>query len=1039
MRQALVIPLVASVLVARPAAAEDQPMPKKLPAGFTANLFAAPPLVNYPTFIVPGEEGELFVSVDKNGSLDRVEEGRGFIVKLVDTDGDGKADKSTEFAKIMSPRGLEWDGEWLYCLHPPGLSRWRDTNGDGVADEKQDLVTGIGFSMKDRAPDHTSNGVTFGIDGWLYLAIGDFGFMKATGADGRTLQLHAGGVVRVRPDGSEMELFTRGTRNIYEVAVTPDLHLFTRDNTNDGGGWDTRVHALFFGADMGYPRLFKNFTDETMPTLGIYGGGSGVGGVHVQEPGFPKEYGDTLYTVDWGRNAVYRHPIKATTGAWFDIGQDVFCEIERPTCLKVDRKGQMFLSSWKGATFSYAGENVGYIVRIVHEEERKQALADGRYVLRDLKALPDSGLAGQLGLPSARGRFAVQREMVRRGAKPAFSEELETLVNQPNSGPAEVAALFTMKELYGKSMNGALSDIAAMRPGLKEMAVRALGDRPADAATVPTKVVLDLLKDERDLVKAQAVIALSRLGRKEAAEELLALAAKAPADERTSAVVEPRAATGNVKGTAEKHSQPLEADISGAKVLHLVVTDGGDGSSCDHADWVEPLLSGPGGEKKLTELKWTKATAGWSETRVGKNAIGQPLSVDGQAVAWGIGTHAVSVISYDLPANHGWTKFTARGALDDSGVRQNREIGSVQFQVYVDDLPASLRGAASRSADEQATDASRSLPHLASRALISLKAWEACFKALDTSASDPGLQEAALRVLRNLHEPEVVAGVIERLGRTQDEALRRGLLTVLVRLHQREAEWDGSSWGTRPDTTGPYYKRTTWAESGRIEDALRAFLEKADVPLRNHVAQQLERHRVTLKSLPMAVANTDPQWQKDQQLLATAMAKMADMKQGDLGLLEPAVAVERTLAALEKGNPDPKRGEKLFTTQGCAACHVMGKDDPPKGPNLYDIARRYSPTELISSIMNPGATVSQGFPTHIIETKDGQAHMGFALKESGDEIILRTMAALTVVVPKDAVKTHQREEKVSSMTPGLVNNLKPEQLADLLKYFQSVK
>jgi hypothetical protein len=44
----------------------------------------------------------------------------------------------------------------------------------------------------------------------------------------------------------------------------------------------------------------------------------------------------------------------------------------------------------------------------------------------------------------------------------------------------------------------------------------------------------------------------------------------------------------------------VEADITGAKSLFLVVQDGGDGFGCDWADWIEPKLVGPKGETKLT-------------------------------------------------------------------------------------------------------------------------------------------------------------------------------------------------------------------------------------------------------------------------------------------------------------------------------------------------------------------------------------------------------------------------------------------------------
>ena len=109
------------------------------------------------------------------------------------------------------------------------------TYGDGVSDEQKVLVKNIAFDFKDRPADHTSNGVTMGIDGWLYLAIGDFGFMEAEGSDGKKLQFRRGGVVRVRPDGTDLQVYAPGTRNILEVAMSPLLDGFARALSGQGG------------------------------------------------------------------------------------------------------------------------------------------------------------------------------------------------------------------------------------------------------------------------------------------------------------------------------------------------------------------------------------------------------------------------------------------------------------------------------------------------------------------------------------------------------------------------------------------------------------------------------------------------------------------------------------------------------------------------------------------------------------------------------------------------------------------------------------
>ena len=74
--------------------------------------------------------------------------------------------------------------------------------------------------------------------------------------------------------------------------------------------------------------------------------------------------------------------------------------------------------------------------------------------------------------------------------------------------------------------------------------------------------------------------------------------------------------------------QAIRADLKGAKELHLVITDGGDGFGCDWADWIEPtLIRADGVRVKLTSLKWKTATSGHGEPRVGKNSGGGELRV----------------------------------------------------------------------------------------------------------------------------------------------------------------------------------------------------------------------------------------------------------------------------------------------------------------------------------------------------------------------------------------------------------------------------
>src|SRR5690606_26439664 len=155
----------------------------------------------------------------------------------------------------------------------------------------------------------------------------------------------------------------------------PLLNGFSRDNTNDGGGWDIRLHH-FTGLDRhGYPSLFRRFSDEVVPPLADYGGGSGCGGLFLDEPGFPSSMSPALYTADWGRNWVYRHEL-TPRGASFEPTQSEFVGLPRVTDLDVDAMSRLYIASWKGATFTYNGEDVGYVICVRPSGYRPEPLPD---------------------------------------------------------------------------------------------------------------------------------------------------------------------------------------------------------------------------------------------------------------------------------------------------------------------------------------------------------------------------------------------------------------------------------------------------------------------------------------------------------------------------------------------------------------------------------------------------------------------------------------------------------------------------------------
>ena len=78
--------------------------------------FAGPKFVPSPSCIAVAATGEVFVGVDRIGSLGK-DPGKGSIIKLIDSNNDGHVDEHIEFAKVDNPRGIISLGDKLFVLH----------------------------------------------------------------------------------------------------------------------------------------------------------------------------------------------------------------------------------------------------------------------------------------------------------------------------------------------------------------------------------------------------------------------------------------------------------------------------------------------------------------------------------------------------------------------------------------------------------------------------------------------------------------------------------------------------------------------------------------------------------------------------------------------------------------------------------------------------------------------------------------------------------------------------------------------------------
>ena len=163
-------------------------------------------------------------------------------------------------------------------------------------------------------------------------------------------------------------------------------------------------------------------------------------------------------------------------------------------------------------------------------------------------------------------------------------------------------------------------------------------------------------------------------------------AGRSPAARKGGAPVRPVAESPNMNAK-DARLHDLKAKIEDAKELYLVVSDNGD-MAFDWADWIEPkIFFKDGSSKDLSDLPWTSVTTGYGEAKVGKNINGGALTVDKKTYDKGIGTHASSVIVYQLPPNV--RGFTAKVGVDDGGMFQNgkTQASDVKFSVYTEKPP----------------------------------------------------------------------------------------------------------------------------------------------------------------------------------------------------------------------------------------------------------------------------------------------------------------------------------------------------------------
>ena len=1007
-----------------------------VPDGFEVTLFAPWQSANYPVYVASAPNGDLYVSSDGCGSLGR-DADRGRVLRLRDKDGDGRADEVTEFIpSIDSPRGLIGDHDRLYLLHPPHVSVFFDKDGDGVAEDSKRLVSNIAFGFKDRPADHTTNGLDLGVDGWIYVAGGDFGFIEAIGSDGRKLQNRGGGVYRFRPDGSGLELFSYGTRNILAVPTSPLLDLFGRDNTNDGGGWNVRFHHFSGLDDHGYPRLYLNFADEIIAPLADYGGGSGCGGVYIHEPGFPKEWANAPFTCDWGRAGLYRHQVERKGAGFVETeAPKNFIKVNRPTDADVDGMSRVYQASWNGpASFNWAGPEHGFVVQVKPKGYKPEPLPD-------FEKLSDQELIALFESPSQVRAISAQRSLLRRPESVETTESLHAFAKDSSKElRSRVIALYSISQRLLVSSRFPCSKVLeklrslSEDPSLTAFVMRAIGDLGMDLVTQgksglgPVDLLKTGLKSSDPRTRLEAIVSTVRQNRAEMAHEI---AKSLGHEDPTLAHVAYRAieALGSyqealdvLKNSSSNSSQRRGASFALMRIHKTEVVNSLEQHLKDPKDILFDHSFEILARLYHKEKKWdTKHWGGRPDTR---GPYYEMTTWEQSARILTTLRQAVSLVS-------------------------NEKVGvylAMMSQNRIEDNESLLKMV------ELARKDSSLIPTMASQLVDKEDIPDAALKILALSANNEKLESKVLtqivKCLLKPADPQFLSPIIDALiiieSRGDRLVLRSGKDSFLKNNRKLDQFHHALIELAKGD---PKLPKTKWAYSGVVDLSSR---KNANAEAKANAVTFIEEcwKNPSKKTLLISVLVDLRNRSYDDQIIAASKDSDARVRQSAVRAMRhfkieesnkdtsPKVAslqADQVLSQVNAMKGDIGLGEAIFTKAACATCHTVREDDPQKGPYLGNIAAIYPRNELAEAILHPNKSIAQGFATNLVTMKDDQAVMGFVTEETPDKLVMRDMASKEHILVKAEIIN--RSTLPNSMMPaGLMHPFSIKEFASMLDY-----
>ena len=999
-----------------------------LPDGFEIERVAGPPLADRPIGADFDEQGRLYVS-DSSGSNEPVQKQLQTrphrIVRLEDTDGDGRFDNSVVFAdKMMFPEGVLWHEGSLYVGAPPSIWKLRDTDGDGVADErtewfKSDVLTGCANDI---------HGPYLGRDGWLYWTKGAFGKQNIERPGKPPITDSAAHIYRARPDGSDLESFMAGGMdNPVEIVFTPEgevIFTTTFYSHPEAGKRDGIVHAIYGGV---YPKTHGVIdglkrTGDLMPILTHLGPSASSGLCRYNSQVFGEEFQGNLFSTLFNMRKIMRHVLHPQGATFASTDSDFLVSDNpdfHPTDVLEDADGTLIVIDTGGwyklccPTSQIAKPEVlGAIYRIRRKDTSEIDDPRGRKLA--WPSLKPARLAKLLDDPRPFVQHRAMAEMAKRGNDAVSA--LRSMVKKRSMPQAAINALWTLGRIGSPSAFQAMNLAHRARDvGVRQVGVYLAGLQRDTSATAQ---IIDALQSDSPHLRREAATALGRLGDKAAVPALLQAAKKQHDRALEHALIYALIEIDDSAGTR----RGLQAASAFTQRAALIALDQMDHGSLQPAE-VSSLLVSPDPVLRETATwivshrpEWGPTLAGFFRNRLrGANLTAADREELQRQLTRLARNAAIQQVMGEFVGDTGTAQLTRElllRAMAESGLREmppawGKGLRDTLLLNPETTLPLAL--AVIRTlppAKTNATDFSQPLLHLArdidQPAEVRLEAVAAAHGAVLLDEATFSFVRAQVNPARPPLQRTTAAAVLSR-ARLDDRELTA--LTDTLRI---------AGPLELPKLLGAFERRSNEAVGLKLVAALRQ--ANAFASLRG------EQLKPLLARYPASVQEAA------QPLFAQMDADAAKQR-------ERLDEFEKVLVA---GNRD--RGRRIFesVTTACSTCHQVGYIGGKIGPDLSRIGAIRTERDLLEGILFPSASFVRSYEPVIVTTKDGEEHSGVLHEESGQTVTLISGPGSEVRLARAQIQ-EMRPGALSIMPQGLDEQLSQQEMADLIVFLKSLK